>query len=245
MTRDINKNDKEKIINLACKNFKYVSLSDMIKFEKLPYWLRTASYHFKNECENKLPKYYYHFKRGSIINVNFGVNPGSEFSFTHLAIVLDKHDNNRKKTLTVLPLTSKKNKNRYSLGRDIFNQTTELMKKQEKVFEKEASDLVKEMNTIKKLHKSDPQDKEIRLQLNSLGSKTTDLSTKAFQLKQVLHIYMNFNKNSYVRLSDITTISKLRINRINKYDPSGYIRLNEQQMKDIDLELAKLFLDKI
>lgn len=61
-------------------------------------------------------------------------------------------------------------------------------------------------------------------------------------LAKVAFIYSKYNKNTFVRLSDITTISKFRIQRINKFDPSGKIRLSEQQMREISNELMKLYI---
>lgn len=62
------------------------------------------------------------------------------------------------------------------------------------------------------------------------------------ELKKVVDVYMDYNKESYVRLSDITTISKFRIKRINKFDPSGKIKLSEQQMSAISNQLMKLYI---
>ena len=81
--------------------------------------------------------------------------------------------------------------------------------------------------------------------MQPLADKLKILSEKFAMFQKVKKIYMNFNKESYVRLSDITTISKLRINRINKFDPSGQIRLTQEQMEKINIELAKLLLDKL
>ena len=50
---------------------------------------------------------YWKFSRGSLVFVEFGVNIGGELSNNHWAIVLDKVDSPYKKTLTVIPLTSK------------------------------------------------------------------------------------------------------------------------------------------
>lgn len=237
--------DKESIIDTACKDLKIVASSKITKFAKLPDWLKHISYYFKKECENKLPISYYHYKRGSVINVDFGVNLGSEFSFTHLAIVLNKHDNSFKTTLTVLPLTSKKGKNRLPLGKDIFNQTTTIIQNEQDEIEKELISMEKDMASIKNKFK-DVSDKQALLkEMQPLADKLKILSVKLAMFQKVKKIYMNFNKESYVRLSDITTISKLRINRINKYDPSGQIRLTQEQMEKIDIELAKLFLDKL
>lgn len=99
------------------------------KFRYLPNWLDNTSYFYQKEATKHLPQNYYYFKRGTVIRVNFGTNLGSEFSNIHFAIVLDKKDNSKKKTLTVLPLTSKQKKGRFSLGKEVFNQTTYLIRK--------------------------------------------------------------------------------------------------------------------
>lgn len=66
----------------------------------------------------------------------------------------------------------------------------------------------------------------------------------AQELLAVAKVYSNYNKNSFVRLSDITTISKFRIKRINKFDPSGQIQLSSKQMADISDKLMELYISK-
>lgn len=126
-----NKND---VFDRAINNFKYVSSKRAYhyeqKFRYLPFWLSESSYIFKKEANNQLNKPYPYFKRGAVIRVNFGVNEGSEFSNIHFAVVLDKRDSPRKRTLTVVPLTSKNGTNRFSLGKEIFNQTLSFLNKQ-------------------------------------------------------------------------------------------------------------------
>lgn len=268
------------------------------KFRHLPYWLDDVSYYFSLESNDKLPKNYYYFKRGSIIRVNFGVNEGSEFSNIHFAIVLDKKDSKYKKTLTVLPLTSKQKKGRYSLGKEVFNQTTTVLVKnvndqqvallkigkERKEYQKKSDEIdthiailqnkVDNVNQeIIQLEKeyankgridefSEKQERiekrrqEILKEISSLeeaqrlndkltrriGNEVVQRQTELDQLQKVISIYQKYNKNSYVRLSDITTVSKLRIERINKFDPSGKIRLTTEQMKGISDQLMKLYI---
>ncbi|HJA27883.1 MAG TPA: type II toxin-antitoxin system PemK/MazF family toxin [Candidatus Limosilactobacillus intestinigallinarum] len=181
----------------------------------------------KKEADNHLPRRYYYYRRGTVIRVNFGTNLGSEFSNIHFAIVLDKRDSPNKKTLTVLPLTSKQRSNRFSLGHEVFSQTVGLLKVQ--------------MNLLKKRI----EEAEQALKNGTLTDKEyKDLRKDFNDLMRVLDTYKAYDKNSYVRLSDITTISKLRIERINKYDPSGRIRLSSQQMALISHKLMQLFLNK-
>lgn len=88
-----------------------------------------------------------------------------------------------------------------------------------------------------------------RLKKASKENKLANQERKNLQndfndLQKVVNTFKAYDKNSYVRVSDITTISKLRIERINKYDPSGKIRLSSQQMALISRELLKLYLNK-
>lgn len=232
MSNDTLSNIKRILLSKADKRFKKVSVPDEGKFNRLPKWLDDVSYRYEKEFDHEFPKHYYHYKRGTVILVDFGVNMGSEFSFTHFAIVLDKKDNARKKTLTVLPLTSKQKKGRFSLGKEVFNQTVFLINQSG----------IREVKRTKKLNdrlKNCPKNSEEYREIQA----AIDASKKDRQkLFKVAEIYANFNKNSFVRLSDITTVSKFRIKRINKFDPSGKIRLSGQQMAAISNELMKLYI---
>lgn len=224
----MNKNER---IDKAANIFKNIAKPEVYhysqKFKYLPNWLDNTSYYYQKEANNNLPKKYYYFKRGTIIRVNFGTNLGSEFSNIHFAIVLDKKDSPKKKTLTVLPLTSKQRSDRFSLGHEVFSQTVELVKLQ-------ANEMKERANNAQRLIKKHKLSKE----------KYTNLRDDFDRLIKVFKTYSAYDKNSYVRLSDITTISKLRIERINKYDPSGRIRLSSQQMALISHEIMKLYLSK-
>lgn len=212
-------------IDKAAKRFKEITKPDSYhyqqKFKYLPNWLDSTSYYYQKEANKRLPQKYYYYKRGTIIRVNFGTNLGSEFSNIHFAIVLDKKDSPNKKTLTVLPLTSKQKSDRFSLGGEIFNQTIIL--------------LIQQMQQVKK--KLDKLRDEDSPDFKEIGKDISDLH-------RVVDLYSRYNKNSFVRLSDITTISKLRIERLNRFDPSGKIRLSNQQMALISYELLKLYLSE-
>lgn len=93
-------------INNAMNNFKIVQQSGISKFEKLDNWLEKESQLYKGEIKAR-KKSYIHLKRGTIVKIDFGVNPGSELCHTHFAIVISKHDNTKNETITVVPLTSK------------------------------------------------------------------------------------------------------------------------------------------
>lgn len=233
--------------------FKKISLPEgKGKFDMLPRWLDNVSYRYNQEAENNFPQKYYHYSRGTIIRVDFGINMGSEFCGPHFAIVLDKKDNARKRTLTVVPLTSKPKKGRFPLGKEIFNQTTEILKSQfNNTFQtvKSFSKNIDEDSTILDKLKANPTPKDndieyMEKRVAERKEQVKDINKELEKLRKVISIYSNYNKNSFARLTDITTISKFRIKRINKFDPSGKIRLSEQQMQSISKELMNLFITR-
>lgn len=293
-----NKNTR---IDSASDRFKQISNPNKYhyyqKFKALPYWLEECSKYFMYEANNQLLKNYAYYKRGSVISVNFGVNEGSEFSNLHFAVVLDKKDSPKKRTLTVIPLTSKYKSGRLSLGKEIFNQTTTVMLSNIKSLREENESLntesaivetklkklkkeiiqnkqeVQKINTKIDSVKSNLQDnysnqgfeqffelcdqliiktaelKEITSKINNLkiesieiSKKTEECTKKTKRLEKVTNIYIKYNKNTFVRIEDITTISKLRIHKINEFDPSGRIRLSSEQMKSISDKLMQLYI---
>lgn len=260
MSEDMNTTElKKDWIAKSNQRFKKVSLPEGEgKFKKLPRWLDNVSYRYNQESENKFPQKYYHYSRGTIIQVDFGINMGSEFCGPHFAIVLDKKDNSRKRTLTVVPLTSKEKSGRFPLGKEVFNQTVEILKQQADSLIQQYNQLIAEtddsinesnrlIDTLKANGLSDENKKATELHFKnvSIHNQRRDKVKKSYMdLKKIIDIYSHYNKNSFVRLTDITTISKFRIKRINKFDPSGRIKLSEQQMESISQELMSLFITK-
>ncbi len=273
--------DIDKRIDDAAEKFKEIAKPNKNhysqKFRSLPFWLGECSHYFELEANNELINDYYYYPRGSVISVNFGVNEGSEFSNLHFAVVLDKRDSSKKRTLTVIPLTSKAKPNS--------------MEKEVKNLNKENDKANSELNQLKEAHKQNNQKakiinekinniehdpnmedsdklsalqqlyleliaktgeiKELSSKVNNLKKKSCEISQKTNEyyeklqdLKRVVDIYAKYNKNTFARIEDITTISKLRIHKINEFDPSGQIRLSSEQMKNISDKLMQLYITK-
>lgn len=249
---------KIKWIDDATSKFKTVSTStDNQKFQMLPKWLDTVSHRYVKEFHKYFPRSLPYFKYGAIVRADFGVNMGSEFCGLHFAIVLNKHDNSKNGTLTVLPLTSHDKNGRFPLGTEIFNQTTQNIKLQIDSLENRLNKLTEETDIEVKIQKSlkysishpssshepiDDSIKELEKMTVATGKNICELKKDINRLERVNEVYDRYNKSSYVRLNDITTISKYRLRYINKYDPSGKILLTSQQMSDISLSIQKLYL---
>ena len=80
--RELN-NTLEKLINKGSD--KYLKKADVISF-----WLKEYSNYIQNE-ENFNYKRVMHYKRGDVVQLNFGFNIGSEHGGLHYAIVLDNN----------------------------------------------------------------------------------------------------------------------------------------------------------
>lgn len=105
----------------AFNNFVKLKESNNSKFEKLDNWLEKESILYKSELKEKSRKYI-KLKRGTIVKVDFGVNPGSELCHTHFAIVISKYDNIKQDTVVIVPLTSKPGVGRLPLNNLIKNE---------------------------------------------------------------------------------------------------------------------------
>lgn len=71
------------------------------------------------------PKKNIAYKRGDIIKLNFGFNIGSEYGGLHYAVVINNKNPHNSSVVTVVPLTSQKNKqsvhpNDVELGNEIY-----------------------------------------------------------------------------------------------------------------------------
>lgn len=201
----------------ASEIHKKTYLSGLSRFTYLPNWLLFEAKIHEKECSSQIRNKYPYFKRGTIVMVDFGINIDSEFSGKHFAIILNKKDNFNNPVLTVLPLTSKEGRNRFSIGKELFDQTLQLLTKTEATLQIQASEKSEKISTL---------DKNRAL------------------ANIVIKIYAKYNKESFVRISDIKTVSKLRINKINKYDPSGKIKLSKDTMNSISTELINLYASK-
>lgn len=194
--------------NIIEKNLPY-------KFAYLDEWLLKQSKLLLNEIGTEKTTFKT-FKRGTIIKVDFGVGLHSEMSQVHFAIVLNNYDNPRNSILTVLPLTSKKNKYNLDLGH--------------LVFEKMEIQIKKQIVDIGKNEELEPME------------QTQEKAIKIKKLNTLLSYYKSNRKNTYACCSLITTISKTKILKpINELDIIGKTRCSRSIMETIDKELLKIF----
>lgn len=102
----------KKLISLIRKYIlyaKHLASTNAKNFERFKSWMHTYIAYKSNESKFS-PTYLPKYEQGQIIFVDFGCGIRHEFSYPHYAIVLNTKDRKKNDLLTVVPLTSKKEK---------------------------------------------------------------------------------------------------------------------------------------
>lgn len=280
------------------------------KFKYLDCWVLSKSNYLLNNdrvyTNNKKV-----FNRGALINVDFGVNVGTELSGNHFAIVLNKKDSRKNDKLTVIPLSSHEHPHCVTLTDTIrdtsFTKINELYVEILAIFHAKyiirvnrLKDLYKNISRLQNVkedlertigHKlnlpsidqedmvippepinysdisegmisiiplikksqelynkyEDPNDflehcsKINGKKLSDLILDPTELQSSIELISKVLTAYTRYNKKTYAKIEDITTISKMRTRRINKFDPIGDIRVSNEVLNKIENEIKLCF----
>ncbi|MCG1132110.1 type II toxin-antitoxin system PemK/MazF family toxin [Staphylococcus epidermidis] len=233
------------------------------RFRSLPYWHRSYSNWLKKENENKIHSTYNSYKRGTIVYIDFGVNVGSEISGGHFAIVITKKDNRKSSMLTVIPLSSKNKKFYLSIDKTVFENASNLLKqslddcnKNIQKKDKEIKELEKQYNSLYQETKKDIDDidardeltkdkiDDIKAKINSLKStinsknkKNEEKNEEKSKIEHVYRKYANYDKQTYACYKSIQTVSKLKVRKINKFDPSGKMKVDNNTLDQLDKKI--------
>ncbi|PNZ24635.1 type II toxin-antitoxin system PemK/MazF family toxin [Staphylococcus rostri] len=239
------------------------------KIKYLPEWLDFYTTQLLEENNNK-KKMYSTYKRGSIIYVNLGSNIGNEFSGNHFCVVMDRKDNPKKSTLTVIPLSSKKSKHYTHLTSSIFDITLDELYKKVVQLNNEVDEIKDYANLIMERHEYNiitkaeriailvkygylteayvrKQFEEIELLIKeeskTFEQKISKLKKRAKNIELVRKVFNRHkNKQSYANVSAITTISKKRIQKINSEDPTGEIKVSTTDLLEIEKQMRIRFI---
>lgn len=259
------------------------------KYKYLHNWtLQKSKYLLDDEkCYNGNKKVY---SRGAIVNVDFGVNVGTELSGNHFAIILNKKDTKKNDKLTVVPLTSHRHSHTIQLDNTIrYSSILELKKSITTIMVTYYAVLYLQYDALKAIEQAPNQTPEemfyttfpkgeiykenisnddiVEYSIDAITDKksaisflknytnlyVTDtnpisqtviirLTSTLNQLNIVFDKYSQYDKTTYAKAADITTISKARLRKINGYDPIGDIKVSNSVLNSIDYELKSLFL---
>lgn len=193
------KNDKMETLKFKTQVLKDIDLflnteidEDLKKGANLVYWLRDYKNYLKQE-KTFNPKFLPIYKQWSIVEVNFGFNVGVELGGRHYAIVLNKKDNKNNHSLLVLPLSSMKE-----------NKSVNDLRKNEVYL---GNEIYNALNT--KIN-------ELKINIISEDNKKIKI------LDDYYNKFSKLKKGSFANVSQIKTISKLRISNPIKIDDFLY-----------------------
>lgn len=227
MEEKINKNTqkdnaiihKDNSLNRLDVSFiKHIDAEEYKTSHLLSYWINDfANYHDEEKTFNTTKLIT--FKRGRIIKANLGFNIGNELGGLHYCIVINKFDNPKNGTLTVVPLTSKKNKkyphSSVDLGNEIYTILNSLYSKE----------IEKLSNKYKDIW--------------SLPSEMSKQFTSDYEyVKKIKDEISKMKVGSVALINQVTTISK---QRIFDDDILREIRLSNESLDLIDKNIIKFF----
>lgn len=245
---------KYKLIDSASQKYKKIYQSGHKKFKYLPEWLRAKANYYNSDIKhsrknNKV------FQRGALIMVDFGINIGNELSGNHFAVVLNKSDSPKNGVLTVVPVSSKVNKFAIEIDGLISEKSARVLR----------LDVIEQDITIRFLGKrivkdnlTDDEKKEMVTEVYENGGSATYtkyISRQSFlkilnekeqimsKITHVINFYEKYNKISYAKCLDITTISKKRVFFLNEYDPCGKIKVSNETLDKIDETIKEWFIN--
>ena len=189
----IHKENSLQKLNLAFQN--HISNKDYKTANLLAYWINDfVKYHGEeNEFYSKKLKV---FKRGELVKANLGFNVGNELRGLHYCIVIEKYDNPKNGTLTVVPLTSKK-------SNKVYNQCTLNLGKE--IYEILKNKIQKEIVELNKMIEFFSSPSKISEHLKTV------IENEIQYYKSLEDEIKKLKKDSIALINQITTISKQRL----------------------------------
>lgn len=232
------------------------------KASLISYWLSEFQKYISQEDAFE-PKKLKSYKRGEVIKVNLGFNVGSEQGGLRYAIVLDKKNTHNSKTITIVPLTSRKEeKNIYDrdvdLGCELYNRVkaqydslkAELDKKRAlyKANKLKADSLIV---SLMELCESENFEKEIvdeaishaKEMAASVDESLALLYPDEQSLRKIQKELLRMKDGSIAKVEQITTVSKQRIyTPRKKSDVLSGVKFSDAAMDKINEKIKELYI---
>ncbi len=228
------------------------------KFPKLDEWLNTYLNFIPNEgtnIERRIPN----IRRGQILFVDFGYNVLSEFRYKHYCVALNNSPRLNPK-VTVIPITSKEHPHQLAINYELADRLEDIIRDKErsnfwKPFRRVSAELIGRgfksiapaigsydtvypnctafINNAKAILPRD--DKELQSFLDGILKSLEDFD-KFYKASPSLL------KSSYLRIEDITTISKARIIMPRSSNhPLFQLRLSDETLDQLDQAIIHRF----
>lgn len=231
------------------------------KARELRRWLESFFWYVHKE-NSGIERSYPDVKRGRILFVNFGYGVHSEFRYNHYAVAL-RSSPKRNGKVTVVPLTSKEHPHLMPIGHELGDCLDALIvEKGRSVFWKPYRTLAANVLEETGMFFGFPDIVSYRTVytsctsfLNKIKENLADGSSLHKDVDKMLSDLKEFDKfvsdspnllkSSYLRLEDITTISKARIiYPKNTSHPLYKLHLSDETLDKLDNEIIRLYTGK-
>lgn len=249
MARELSKKELIQHKNQAIKKLDNY-LSDLInnsnpkvqsKADKLSYWLEDWTTFLDYEpcfSASNLRRY----KRGEIIKAHLGYNVGSEEGGLHYCVVIDKNNSKNSPVVTVVPLTSVKektdiehlHKGNVYLGNEIFRNLNSKIS----LLNKRLSDTFDELEAAIESVPSNEISESTRM--IEISKKLDSVSKEMNLLSRMQTEVMKMKIGSIALICQMRTISKIRIyDPKTNFDVLSNVKLSNEKLDLIDAEILK------
>lgn len=244
----------KKLISLIRKYIlyaKHLAKTNTTNFERFKSWMHTYISYKANESKFN-PTYLPKYEQGQIIFVDFGCGVRHEFSYPHYAIVLNTKDRKKNDLLTVVPLTSKKEKHNtlkeweHEISYPIKNLLVDKVLSNFSIYGDKYVPLRDKVITFSKNSSSLSKDEYTKRYSELVDAGVKEIYSSN---KDVMVFAEKMAKGSIVELNQIKTISKSRIIFPVKKSHALYdIRIHPNDLTLIQYKLVNHFIvdtDKI
>lgn len=247
MSKILENNELKELIKNALENTKNY-LNNLIhtnskKVMLISYWIIKYIKCLSNE-ETFKPDSLIRYKKRDIILVDFGFRIGKELGGIHYAVVLDNQNNLKSDVITVMPLTSQKEESKINhykvlLPDGIFMAVHEIINDKIKLIEKINLD-IKKIQTKLETEINNDEKYKLKKQLQKLCEQK---QKKLEEIENQKAKIENMKTGSIANISQITTISKMRIvNPTNNKDTLYKARASVNDIKIIEESIKELYL---
>lgn len=231
-----------------------VSCDQHEKADKLCFWLKDWN-RFLSFEDRFSPAKLKRYKRGEVIRAHLGFNVGSEYGGLHYCVVLDKNNSKNSPVITIIPLTSLKDKtdpnNLYPgnvyLGEEVYTKICQKAFNSYGSLKKQGDALTTKFHeiaqTVPEWPDTYPTPETHTKWFSDTKAELDSLIDTQETLRQILNRIESMKKGSIALVSQIRTISKIRI-----YEPRtgkdllNNIRLSNESLDLIDSEIKKLYM---
>ncbi len=213
---------------------------DQKRAQILAYWIKTYTRMMRQEKQFN-PASIPRLTRRQIVNVDFGFRIGSELGGLHYALVLDKKNSMNANTVTVLPLGSLK---------DNFKPTKSKIVLTTGIYESlqgKAQEQLAQANTIisKLLRDSELLKMSEEERVAEIGRRYVLAKNMLDSAKASVDKMNKLKHGSVVNLSQITTVSKMRIKEpVTPKDALYGVKVSLEDMARIEQAFIELYIAK-